>query len=207
MRLAITACLLFLFAITGHAQVRDTDILVMIETPVQNSTNANISGIRGWTLHPTERVEVVEIYVDDVFTFEVPVGGQRVDVLNAFPSIPDAEYSGYGQTVNFKNWINGKHRVVVMAYTSDGDYNWAETEFCVNGFIEPFISDPEEIQLTNVRRIHVWDNRLILEGIRVEGLDWNVEMTWNTATQSFEISQTTAYTMVNANTKYACEED
>ena len=207
MRILCTLSLVLLCTLTAHAQVRDTDIRVTIETPTQDSTNANISGIRGWTLHPTERVSFVEIYVDDIFAFEVPVGGQRVDVQNAFPNVPDAKYSGFGQTVNFKNWADGRHRVVVMAYTEDGDYNWAERDFCVNGFVKEFIRDPDEVALTDVRRIHVWKDRLILEGIRVEGQDWNVEMTWDTATQSFEISQTTPYTMVNKNTTYGCNED
>jgi hypothetical protein len=195
-----------LFASTIDAGVLDRELLINIETPVKRTTMSNISGIRGWTTHPTEKVDVVEMYIDGEFIFQVPVGGQRTDVYNAYPYYVDSRYSGYGQTVNFKTLSNGFHTVEVKAYTVEGNYNSAFSEFCVSEFTGEFIGDREEIRLTAVERIHIWNDRLILEGIEVEDRQWNVELSWNTATQGFEISQTTEYIMIDEYTEYNCDE-
>ena len=38
----------------------------------------------------------------------------------------------------------------------------------------------------------------------VEGRRWNMELTWSTATQSFEITQTTVYRLIDEYTTYEC---
>ena len=187
----------------SYAQVRDREIKINLETPITGSTVGNIGTFRGWTIHPTKPVEYVEFYLDDQFTSEVPVGGSRMDVANAFPDVPDAKYSGFSQTVNFKEYDEGYHRVTVVAYTPDGNYNFRDAEFCVSKLANTnFIRDPDDIKLYEVRRIHLWSERLVLEGIQVGANAYNVELTWNTATQDFQISQTTPYRFINEYTEY-----
>lgn len=192
----------------SYAQRLDRQIELTLETPVTGSTVGNIGTFRGWTLHPTKPVQWVEIYIDDQFASEVPVGGSRLDVANAFPDVPDAKYSGFSQTVNFKEYDVGYHRVAVYAYTMDGNYNFREAEFCVTKLANTnFLKDPNDIKLYEVRRIHLWQDRLVLEGIQVGPNSWNVELTWNTATQDFQISQTTPYRFINEYTEYdGCSE-
>jgi hypothetical protein len=188
---------------TAQAQTRDENIRIFLETPVNGVTLGNIGTVRGWTLHPTKSVEVVEIYIDEQFSSEVPVGGSRLDVANAFPDVDGALYSGFSQTVNFKEYDEGYHRVAVYAYTFDGRYNFKEAEFCVSKLANTnFIKDPNDIKLYEVRRIHLWQDRLVLEGIQVGQRSWNVELTWNTATQDFQISQTTPYRFIDEYTEY-----
>lgn len=182
----------------------DPDLKLSIESPQQLSTNANIGSIRGWAVHPTDLVTGVDIYVDGEFTFTVPVGGGRKDVEDAFPDYYQSRYSGYSQTVNFKNMTPGYHFVEVRAYTEYGGYNSAYQEFCVTRFTKEFISDPAEIKLWQTQRFHVWSDRIVFEGIEVEGRRWNMELSWVTATQSFEITQTTVYEYIDEYTEYEC---
>ena len=204
--------LFFLFAtiLTGatvtyaQSDYLDPDLRVFIESPQPLSTNANIGSIRGWAVHPSVRVSYVDIYVDGEFSFSVPVGGGRKDVEDAYPDYYLSRFSGWAQTVNFKNMTNGYHDVEVRAYTELGGYNSANQEFCVTSFAKDFISDPQEIKLWQTQRFHVWSDRIVFEGLEVEGRRWNMELSWVTATQSFEITQTTVYEFIDEYTEYEC---
>ena len=189
------------------AQAPDTDIRIVIDSPQPNSTNADINAIRGWAIHPYDVIDYVEIWIDGVYSSTVPVGGARLDVANAYPDYLWALNSGWGQTYNFKVLEPGIHEVEVIAYTVMGSYNSVKTEFCVDGFLSEFIRDPDEIKMTTVERIHIWNNRFVFEGVQVEGKKWNLELSWNTATQGFEITQTTPYTMIDENTTYSCSRE
>ena len=196
-----------LWALLAQSQTTDypdPDLRVFIESPVQLSTNANIGSIRGWAVHPHDRVSYVDIYIDDEFNFSVPVGGGRKDVEDAYPDYYLSRFSGWAQTVNWKNMSEGYHLVEVRAFTEFGGYKSAFKEFCVAKFNKEFISDPEEIKLWETKRFHVWHDRIVFEGVKVEGRRWNMELSWVTATQSFEITQTTAYEFIDEYTEYEC---
>ena len=183
----------------------DPDLKLMIETPGAQSTHANIGSIRGWAVHPSARVTDVEIYIDGELNFGVPVGGGRGDVFNAYPDYLNSRFSGWNQTVNFKNMSEGAHTVEVVAYTEFGGYASKTVDFCVTRFIKEFISDPEEIKLWETKRFHIWHDRMVFEGVMVEGRRWNMELSWSTASQSFEITQTTVYRLIDEYTTYECE--
>ncbi len=182
----------------------DPDLKLFIESPGELTTNANIGSIRGWAVHPYDRVLYVDIYIDNEFSFSVPVGGGRKDVEDAYPDYYLSRFSGWNQTVNFKNMSEGFHVAEVVAYTEFGGYASKFVEFCVTRFTKEFISDPEEIKLWMTERFHVWHDRIVFEGLEVEGKRWNMELTWVTATQSFEITQTTVYEYIDEYTTYEC---
>ena len=190
----------------AYAIAPDEDITVYIDAPQPDTTVADINAIRGWAVHPYDVIENVEIYIDGQFSSSVPVGGARLDVAKAFPDYLWALESGWSQTYNFKVLEPGLHEVEVVAYTTMGSYNSVTTRFCSDGFVSEFIRDPSSIKMTTVERIHIWNNRFVFEGVQVEGQKWNVELSWNTATQGFEITQTTPYTMIDENTTYYCGE-
>ena len=189
-----------------NAMVEDEDIIVYIDSPQPYTTYSGINTIRGWAIHPFKPVFFVEIYIDGVLFNGVPVGGSRADVEDAYPDYDDSVFSGWSQTLNFKNLEPGIHDLEIRAYTEDGLYNTTSSEFCSDKFTKEFISNPVEIKLTEVDRIHIWNDRLIMEGVQVEGDKWNMELSWNTSTQGFEITQTTPYTMIDENTEYYCGE-
>lgn len=202
----ILLLLISLFTPTVVAQTfPDSDLKLMIESPEALSTNANIGAIRGWAVHPTAKVEWVDIFVDDELSFSVPVGGGRKDVEDAYPDYFDSRYSGWNQTVNYKNMTDGPHSVEVIAYTEFGGYASRTVDFCVTRFVKEFISDPEEIKLWETKRFHIWHDRIVFEGVIIEGKRWNMELSWSTATQAFEITATTVYRLIDEYTTYQCE--
>ena len=208
MKITHIITLLLTLGIAGPAQSQDypdPDLKLMIETPGSLTTNANIGSIRGWAVHPSAKVMYVDIYVDDEFTFSVPVGGGRGDVFNAYPDYYQSRFSGWNQTVNFKNMSDGPHTVEVIAYTEFGGYASKTVDFCVTRFISEFISDPEEIKLWETKRFHIWHDRMVFEGVKIEGRRWNMELSWSTASQSFEITQTTVYRLIDEYTTYECD--
>ena len=202
----ILALGLSLFASGSSAQdYPDSDIRLNIESPQPLSTHANIGSIRGWATHPSAQVIYVDIFLDGEFSFSVPVGGGRLDVYNAYPDYYLSRFSGWNQTVNFKNMESGPHQVEVRAYTEFGGYASKFVDFCVTRFTKEFISDPDEIKLWETKRFHIWHDRIVFEGVKIEGRRWNMELSWVTATQSFEITQTTVYRLIDEYTTYECE--
>ena len=204
-KLLIAAALTF--AGQANATVEDEDIKVYIDSPQPFATYSGINTVRGWAIHPDKPMFYVEVYIDGELFSGVPVGGSRGDVANAFPEYEDSVFSGWAQTLNFKNLEEGVHELEVRAYTEDGLYNSASTQFCSDRFTKQFISNPIEIRLTEVERLHIWNERLIMEGVRIEGRKWNMELSWNTSTQGFEITQTTPYTMIDEYTEYLCGDE
>lgn len=207
MKLTHIITLLLTLGIAGPAQSQDypdPDLKLMIESPQPLSTNANIGAIRGWAVHPTDKVLYVDIFIDNEFSFSVPVGGGRGDVYNAYPDYYQSRFSGWNQTVNYKNMTDGYHEAEVVAYTEFGGYASKTMNFCVTRFDKEFISDPEEIKLWMTERFHIWHDRIVFEGVEIEGRRWNMELTWSTATQAFEITQTTVYEYIDQYTTYEC---
>ena len=183
---------------------QDADLRIMLEQPFYRAEIGQISEIRGWALHPTEQIDTVEIYIDEQFYSIVPVGGQRGDVENAYPDAVSSRYSGYAQTVNFKSLPPGFHTMQVVAYTVEGSYNMITSEFCVDGFTGEFISDSSSINLQTVDRFHTAENAMILEGVSVDNVLYNVELVWNKATQGFIIEQTTPYEYIDGDYSKHC---
>ena len=71
--------------------------------------------------------------MDGEFTFSVPVGGGRGDVYNAYPDYYQSRFSGWNQTVNFKNMSEQVHTLLeVVAYTEFGGYASKTVDFCVD---------------------------------------------------------------------------
>lgn len=193
-----------IFATNSVALDLDEDLRITLEQPFYRAEIGQIGEVRGWALHPNEQIDVVEIYIDDQFFSIVPVGGQRGDVYNAYPNAVSSRYSGYAQTLNFKSLAPGFHTIQIVAYTVEGSYNTIESEFCVDNFTGEFISDPSTIDLRTVGRFHTAQNAIILEGVQVDNLLYNMELVWNKATQGFVIEQTTPYEYIDGDYSKHC---
>lgn len=185
---------LSIVSISSNAQILDEKVRITLETPQYHHHIGQIGQIRGWAFHPTQYMDVVEIYIDGVLWSEVPVGGQRVDVYNAYPTALNSRYSGWAQTINFKDFAEGYHELEVRAYTTMGRYNSAFGKFCVEKVPGGnFISDPERIDFTSMDKIHWAKNALLLQKITIDGELYNMEIHWDTATQGFIVEQVEPY--------------
>ena len=195
-KLAVTTAIVVtsFFASSSVAQTLDENLRINLETPQYDHQIGQIGQIRGWAFHPNQIVDVIEIYVDGEFYSAVPVGGQRNDVYNAYPDAVNSRYSGWAQTVNFKDFTEGYHELEVRAYTIMGRYNSAFGKFCVEKFPGGnFISDPEIIDFRSLDKIHMAQNAVLLQKITIDGEFYNIELQWDTATQGFIIEQVEPY--------------
>ena len=194
MKFLFTAVALSIFSLPSAAQYPDNNLKITLETPQYNSSIGQIGQIRGWSFHPTLFVDMVEIYIDGEFYSEVPVGGTRNDVYNAFPNGVNSRYSGWAQTVNFKDFAEGYHELEVVAYTNTGRYNSVKGKFCVEKVPGGnFISDPNIINFKSMEMFHMAENALLLQKITIDGEFYNMEIHWDTATQGFIVEQVEPY--------------
>lgn len=194
MKKLLIASIVSILAGSSSAQTLDEKLRLTLETPQYSNHIGQIGQIRGWALHPNQVVNVVEIYIDGEFYSEVPVGGQRNDVYNAYPDAINSRYSGWAQTVNFKNFTEGYHALEVCAYTTVGGFKCVTGKFCVEKFaFKDFISDPSTIDFTSIDVFHKAQNALLLQRITIDGRYYNMELHWDTATQGFIIEQVEPY--------------
>lgn len=186
--------LLMMVSSTAWAQIQDDKLLIKLETPNYNSSIGQIGQIRGWSTHPTQPVLFVEIYIDGELWSEVPVGGQRIDVYDAYPNYVNSDYSGWAQTINYKDFDEGEHDLEVRAYTTLNRYNSVTGRFCVEKVPGGnFISDPDIIDFRSLDLIHMAQNAILLQKIEIDGEFYNMELHWDTATQGFIIEQVEPY--------------
>lgn len=186
--------LLALVSSSALAQIQDDKLLINLETPTYNSSIGQIGQIRGWATHPSQQVIFAEIYVDGELWSEIPVGGQRIDVYNAYPNYMNSDYSGWAQTINYKDFAEGEHDLEVCAYTSLNRVNCVTSMFCVEKVPGGnFISDPEIIDFRTLDKIHMAQNAILLQKIEIDGEHYNMELHWDTSTQGFIIEQVEPY--------------
>ena len=198
MRFLFAAIALSIFSLPSVAQFQDDNLKITLETPRSQHHIGQIGQIRGWALHPNQIVDVVEIYIDGEFYSEVPVGGQRNDVYNAYPNAVNSRYSGWAQTVNFKDFAEGYHDLEVRAYTTAGRYNSVTGEFCVEKFAgRNFISDPSIINFKTISRFHMAQNALLFQKVEIDGEYYDMEVHWDTATQGFIVEQVEPHNPTN----------
>ena len=183
-----------IFSVSSNAQILDENLRLTLETPRYHHHIGQIGQIRGWAFHRFQIVDIVEIYIDGELYSEVPVGGQRNDVYNAYPNAVNSRYSGWAQTVNFKDFTEGYHELEIRAYTTAGRYNSVTGKFCVEKVPGGnFISDPERIDFTTMELFHKAQNALLLQKVTIDGEFYNMELHWDTATQGFIIEQVEPY--------------
>jgi len=177
-----------LFSSTSWA-VQDDNIRISLEEPSSTSVSSGVSNLRGWAVAPNG-ISHIELYVNGTYVDTVPYGGLRADVGGAFPSYPDADNSGFSMAFGYSNLQLGKNHAAVIAYDDMGNHNISEATFQVEKFNSHWIGDPNQVDLRTVDNIRVLDNnRLIVEGVAVDGQNWDVELKWQTATQGFDIAR------------------
>ena len=71
--------------------VADSDSIfrVKLEEPVLNEIHTGVGNLRGWAI--ADGIAKIEIYVDGVYAFDAPYGGERGDVAGAFPDVDSSE--------------------------------------------------------------------------------------------------------------------
>jgi hypothetical protein len=122
------------------------DLKIMLEEPAEGQAGSGVSNIRGWTI-ASEGVARVEVFIDGVFEFEVPYGGERKDVENAYPAVTNSLSSGFGQTFNYGVLRAGTHSLTARAVSSSGVIAESSAQFTVVRFPDSFYTEADSPSL------------------------------------------------------------
>ena len=172
--------------------IQNTEIVVSLEEPAKGGSYASISNLRGWAVAP-QGIDYVEVFIDGSFAFEVPMGGARGDVGNAYPDYPNSDSSGYSLAFNYKNLEPGEHQITIRAYDNEGNYNEKTNVFLTTRFISSFIANDSKIDLSTTGNIYLPNNQsMVVSGASIEGEYWDILLSWDRATQGFEITDIAA---------------
>jgi hypothetical protein len=82
-----------------------------------------VSGIKpiyGWALDG-QAVSTVELYVDGVYICDIPYGGIRADIKEAYPDYPEGDRSGFALIWNYSVLSPGEHTVLVKVHNTKGE--------------------------------------------------------------------------------------
>jgi hypothetical protein len=162
-----------------------TDIRLAVDEPSSGGIHTGIGNVRGWAISSNE-VNRVEIFIDGAYLFDIPHGGARGDVGNAFPEIENAALSGYSAAVNYNNLSPGEHELIVRATDNFGSTIERTIDFEVIRFEESFISAADDFELGWAGLIALGKTITIYSAF-IDGERYNLTLQWSTSTQGFEI--------------------
>jgi poly(3-hydroxybutyrate) depolymerase len=165
-------------------------MLLTLEEPREGGTYTGISNLRGWAIAESG-IDKIELDIDGVYAFDIPMGGSRGDVASAYPDFPNAEQSGFSMAFNYKALAVGVHQVTAPALSKDGAIAVRQVQFTVDRFVSSFITDPDEVDISAVSDVTLTKSALQLKGLRVEGQAFDVALSFDTATQGFELTEIT----------------
>ncbi len=152
---------------------------------MQGSTVAGVGNIRGWALGDSNILSVA-LYIDGRYIADIPHGGTRNDVRDAFPARPGSAEAGYSMAFAWGLLTPGSHQIRIRAIDFEGRSAEATGSFTVNSFDTEFIGEPEKVSVNgNVEKL---DARTIrLNGVQADGVLYDVKLQWQPASQKFEM--------------------
>ena len=162
-----------------------TDIRLSVDEPSLGGIHTGIGNVRGWAIS-SNKIDRLEIFIDGAYQFDIPHGGARSDVGNAFPEIENAALSGYSAAVNYNNLSPGEHELIVRATDSFGSTIERTIDFEVIRFEKSFIGATDAFEL-GWAGLTALGRSVNIYGAQIDGALYNLTLQWRTNTQSFEI--------------------
>lgn len=175
-----------LSATVSTATMAET-IMLNLEEPLEAGSYTGISNLRGWALAESG-IAAIELDIDGQYAFNIPMGGAREDVARAYPEFPDASVSGFSMAYNYKGLPPGDYIFTARAISREGAVATQDAAISVDRFVGEYISDVSQVDTSTVTDVTFDEASLTLEGLTVEGRQWNVAMGFDTATQGFQIT-------------------
>jgi N-acetylmuramoyl-L-alanine amidase len=84
-------------------------MVLTLEEPQEGGTYTGISNLRGWAIAESG-IDKIELDIDGVYAFDIPMGGSRGDVASAYPDFPNASQSGFSMALITKPCPRGRIR-------------------------------------------------------------------------------------------------
>lgn len=170
-------------------------IILTLETPAQNGTLSGIGNVQGWVVSQVALQEA-KLFIDGSFVANIPFGGSRLDVGNAFPQYPNSANAGFSMAYAYSGATPGTHTALVRVVDINGNIQEASATFVTVRFGNlEFFSDPNKVDLRNASSRFPEPNELgyqmIIDNARIDGKAYSILLLWNTASQKFEIHSIT----------------
>ena len=156
-----------------------------LEEPVSSETHTGVGNLRGWAVS-SDGIAKVEIYIDGVYAFDAPYGGNRGDVGGAFPDVSGSTESGFSLAYNYSDLSAGTHSISALAYDAEGNTFESAADFEVVRFDSSFIASAEAIDLSQAS-CTVGSDEVSIVDVLVEDAVHDLRLKWRTAEQGFEI--------------------
>ncbi|MCU0807904.1 MAG: hypothetical protein MUC53_08175, partial [Candidatus Contendobacter sp.] len=77
----------------GSQAATNEQIILHLEEPGCGNVYSGVGNIRGWAVAP-QGIQRIELAIDGVYRTNIPSGGLRTDVGDAYPTYPNANGSG-----------------------------------------------------------------------------------------------------------------
>jgi len=162
------------------------DIHWHLEQPTEGAMLTGVDNVRGWAIS-SSGVKRVELWIDGVKRTDIPMGGSRRDVYNAFPSYPDAATSGFSMALNYGEMDAGSHSFEVRVVDSDDAVASKPLLVDTSKFEPNFIGDPDSVNLDNAT-LSIMENKIEIDGLRVGDKSYPVMLEYSIGAQGMTIS-------------------
>ena len=169
----------------------DPNITVRIEEPSAGEIKGGVATLRGYATTPFGDCPIthIDLFIDDVFRGNIPLGGGRADVCDVFAN-PDCAISGYSQTINYSTLDEGSHAARVRAVDCRGNFNETNVLFSTARFANPFIADSNAIDFQTTQAFishEELDKRIFLQSVAADGRCYDITLDYATEIQGWKI--------------------
>lgn len=165
--------------------IASRDMLLNIEEPANGGTYSGVGNLRGWAVYELG-IESIEVYIDGEFQFLAPYGGERNDVGNSYPDIPDSNFSGFSLAFGYLNLEPGEHELEIFARSGANDFTSRRSTFTVTKFDTAFVAADDEVDVDNAD-VTLNGDSVALDGVVIDGETYDIELQWDTASQGFNL--------------------
>jgi hypothetical protein len=160
---------------------------VSLNEPRNNGVHSGVGMIHGWALSLSgEGVERIEVYIDEEYAFDVPYGDPRADIGKAFPDIIGSNTSGFSVPFRYSTLSAGQHTVSVVVTDEFGAQEERSSTFEVVRFDMAYLNKANSPSL-DWSYVSGFSNFITVRSARVGGRAYDLILTWQTETQTFEI--------------------
>jgi hypothetical protein len=150
-----------------------------LENPKNNDKVSGIQTIHGWALDE-KGVSRIELIVDGVYVSDIPYGGTREDLREAYPTYPSADQSGFALMMNYSTLSPGSHTIKLKIHNQNNE----TVELSTNVFVEKFHGE-------FVNQVTPYGGWLYDVNVTSDGITrtYDVNLQWSNESQSFEITE------------------
>ncbi len=152
-------------------------IIGELESPSEGKRVLGQKTIYGWALDG-EGISKIKLFMDGEYICDIPYGGLREDLKEAYPDYPNAEKGGFALIWNYSSLSPGLHLVQIEIQNMKGEVLRLSANISVRQFSGDMITqvNPNEWLIPGVN--------LTVDG---NSKRYDVKLEWSNDSQSFEI--------------------